>query len=103
MLNKCIACHLSLAASMVVATHLIADIAGKRKSFTETQFVKGYILASLGRGLLHGDMGSVGNEPVTNWKLKLMDFTALQQATADAGRIYFDAANFRKDIGFDLI
>jgi phosphoribosylamine---glycine ligase len=30
-------------------------------------------------------------------------FTALQQVTADAGRVYFDGATFRKDIGFDLI
>ena len=30
-------------------------------------------------------------------------FDAVQQATADAGRIYFDAFYFRKDIGFDLL
>ena len=30
-------------------------------------------------------------------------FEALQQATADASRIYYDGMNFRKDIGFDLI
>ncbi len=30
-------------------------------------------------------------------------FTALQQATADAARIYYDAMYFRKDIGFDLL
>lgn len=30
-------------------------------------------------------------------------FNALQSATADAARIYFDGAYFRKDIGFDLI
>ena len=30
-------------------------------------------------------------------------FTALQQATADASRIYFDGMYFRRDIGFDLI
>jgi len=30
-------------------------------------------------------------------------FSALQQATADASRIYFDGMNFRKDIGFDLL
>jgi phosphoribosylamine--glycine ligase len=30
-------------------------------------------------------------------------FAALQQATADASRIYFDGMYFRKDIGFDLI
>ncbi len=30
-------------------------------------------------------------------------FDALQQATADAGRIYYDGLTFRKDIGFDLL
>lgn len=30
-------------------------------------------------------------------------FDALQQATADAGRIYFERKYFRRDIGFDLI
>ncbi|MBL4677964.1 MAG: phosphoribosylamine--glycine ligase [Mucilaginibacter sp.] len=30
-------------------------------------------------------------------------FTALQQATADASRIYYDGVYFRKDIGFDLL
>jgi phosphoribosylamine--glycine ligase len=30
-------------------------------------------------------------------------FNALQQATADASRIYFDGMYFRKDIGFDLL
>jgi len=30
-------------------------------------------------------------------------FSALQQATADASRIYFDGMYFRKDIGFDLL
>jgi phosphoribosylamine--glycine ligase len=30
-------------------------------------------------------------------------FDALQQATADASRIYYDGVYFRKDIGFDLL
>lgn len=30
-------------------------------------------------------------------------FSALQQATADAARIYYDGMYFRRDIGFDLI
>ena len=30
-------------------------------------------------------------------------FAALQQATADASRIYYDGMYFRKDIGFDLL
>ena len=73
---------------MVVATHFLAESAGKKKSFTETQFIKGYILASLGRGLLHGDIGTVGIEPTTNWELKLIDFTALQQAFL---KLYIDS------------
>jgi len=38
---------------------------------------------------------------VTSLRDNLLD--ALQQATADAGRIYFEGKNFRRDIGFDLI
>lgn len=38
---------------------------------------------------------------VTSVKDNLFD--ALQQSTADAGRIYFDRKYFRRDIGFDLI
>jgi phosphoribosylamine--glycine ligase len=30
-------------------------------------------------------------------------FNALQQATADASRVYYDGMYFRKDIGFDLL
>jgi phosphoribosylamine--glycine ligase len=30
-------------------------------------------------------------------------FEALQSATADAARIYFDGKYFREDIGFDLV
>ena len=30
-------------------------------------------------------------------------FEALQSATADAARIYFDGKYFREDIGFDLM
>jgi hypothetical protein len=76
------------AASMVVATHFIADIAGKRKSFTETQFVRGYILASLGRGLLHGDFGTIGAAPLTSWRVKTIDFIALQSAYL---KLYIDS------------
>ena len=30
-------------------------------------------------------------------------FSALQQAVADAGRIYYDGRYFRNDIGFDVL
>jgi hypothetical protein len=76
------------AASLVVATHFIADVAGRKKSFTETQFVKGYILASLGGGLLHGDFGTTGVTPLTSWKVKAVDFIALQSAYL---KLYIDS------------
>jgi hypothetical protein len=72
----------------VTATQLIYDIAGKQKPFTDTQFTKGYILASLGRGLYHGDFGTTGIEPRTSWKLQLNDFIALQSAYL---KLYIDS------------
>lgn len=51
-----------------------------------------------------------GDDVVTNGGRVLMVsslqdtmFEALQQATADASRIYYDGMVFRKDIGFDLL
>jgi hypothetical protein len=38
------------------------------------------MLASLGRGLLHGDIASTGGELLTKWELKTVDFTAMQAA-----------------------
>jgi hypothetical protein len=65
---------------MVASTHIISDIGGKQKSFTDTLFTKGYFLASLGRGLLHGHFGSTISSPITVWKVKGSDFIALQSA-----------------------
>ena len=78
----------SSAASLVATMHKIYDISSKsvdknsskKKDFTESSFVAGYILASLGRGLLHGDTESTGNIPLTVWKVKNADFIALQGA-----------------------
>jgi hypothetical protein len=36
------------------------------------------ILASLGRGLLHGDLETTGDKHLTIWKVKNIDFIALQ-------------------------
>jgi phosphoribosylamine--glycine ligase len=44
-----------------------------------------------------------GGRVIAITSLKKDLFTALQSATADAGRIYFDGKYFREDIGFDLI
>ncbi len=72
---------------LVVCTNAIADMAGKQKAFTESQFVRGYLLASLGRGLLHGDTSATGNMPLTSWGVRLADFVALQGAYM---RLYID-------------
>lgn len=87
------------AAALVIATQTIADIAStstssgvqvqRRKPFTETQFSRGYILCALGRGLLHGDSSSTGTSPsALPWRLKAVDFTALQGAYL---RLYIDS------------
>ena len=86
------------AAALVATTHFIAEIAGKSKTFIESKFVRGYMLASLGRGLLHGDSSATGNVPLTAWSLRTNDFTALQQAylklyTNSFGALYTQQLN----------
>ena len=76
------------AASMVASTHTLFDLGYKHKEFTETNFVGGYMLASLGRSLLHGDTESTGNKPITIWKVRCADFVALQAAYL---RLYIDS------------
>lgn len=63
---------------MVAAMHMIYDFSSRKKAFKESGFVAGYILSSLGRGLLHGDSESTGDRPLTMWKVKCVDFIALQ-------------------------
>ena len=63
---------------MVAAMHMIYDFTSKKKEFKESGFIAGYILASLGRGLLHGDTKTTGNKGITIWNVKSIDFIALQ-------------------------
>lgn len=77
-----------IAAAMVASTNLMYDISANQKRFTESQFIRGYLLASLGRGLMHGDTSSTGNVPKTSWKVKLVDFISLQAAWL---RLYIDS------------
>ena len=78
--------------------HMIYDFSGRKKDFKESGFVAGYILSSLGRGLLHGDSETTGNKPLTLWKVKSIDFIALQGAylklyTESFGAIYTQQLN----------
>lgn len=73
-------CLTLLAAALVVSTNIVHDIAKKHKEFSESSFSAGYLLATLGRGLLHGDSDTAGLSPVTVWGVRCADFIALQAA-----------------------
>ncbi|MDB5009467.1 MAG: phosphoribosylamine--glycine ligase [Mucilaginibacter sp.] len=49
------------------------------------------------------DIKTTGGRVLAVTSLQDNLFAALQQATADASRIYYDGLYFRKDIGFDLL
>jgi phosphoribosylamine--glycine ligase len=49
------------------------------------------------------DVKATGGRVLAITSLQDNMFDALQQATADAARIYYDGVYFRKDIGFDLL
>jgi hypothetical protein len=73
-------------------------MAGKHKPFTESSFAKGYILASLGRNILHADTSSTGDKFLTLWRVRCMDFVALQAAylklyTDSFGKVYTTQLN----------
>lgn len=78
-----------IAAAQVASVHFLSDCINKKKdNFQESHFVSGYMLASLGRGLLHGDISSTGSTLLTKWELKTVDFIALQAAFQ---KLYIDS------------
>lgn len=56
-----------------------------------------------GTQVKNGEIVTAGGRVLAVTALEDNLFKALQQATADAGRIYYDKKYFRRDIGFDLI
>lgn len=71
----------------------IAGIGNLRKSFA----------FHAGTSLENGVVKSNGGRVLAITSLQDTQFEALQSATADAARIYFDGKYFREDIGFDLM
>ena len=62
------------AASLVASNNILREIASKGKAFTkENSFVAGYMLASLGRAVLHGDTDTVVGKAayITSWKVSV--------------------------------
>lgn len=75
----------------------------KGKTITGLENIKESMVFHAGTDLENGLVKTTGGRVLAITTLQDDLFKALQQATADAGRVYFDGANFRKDIGFDLL
>jgi phosphoribosylamine---glycine ligase len=75
----------------------------KNKTITGIENVRGSQVFHAGTYLDGETVKTSGGRVLAITSLQDNLFAALQQATADASRIYFDGMYFRKDIGFDLL
>jgi len=73
------------------------------QAISNIESVKNSIVFHAGTAAEDGVIKTAGGRVLAVTALEDTLFDALQQATADAGRIYFEGKNFRRDIGFDLI
>lgn len=73
------------------------------KVVTGIDNVRDSIVFQAGTTLDNGDIKTAGGRVLAVTSLQANLFEALQHATADAARIYYDGVYFRKDIGFDLM
>lgn len=91
------------AATIVVVASGYPGEYQKGKAITGLENIKDSVVFHAGTELEDGIVKTNGGRVLTVSTLQDNIFEALQQATADAGRVYYDGATFRKDIGFDLI
>lgn len=75
----------------------------KNKTITGIENVRDSHVFHAGTSLHNNDVITTGGRVLAVTSLQDNMFDALQQATADASRIYYDGMYFRKDIGFDLL
>ena len=75
----------------------------KNKVITGIENVRGSVVFHAGTYLDNEEVKTSGGRVLAVTSLQDNMFSALQQATADAARIYFDGMYFRRDIGFDLL
>lgn len=73
------------------------------KEIANIENVEDSIVFHAGTKLVDGKVLTAGGRVLAVTTLQDNLFDALQQATADAGRIFFERMYFRKDIGFDLL
>jgi len=87
---------------MVVAGGYPGDYE-KGKAISGIENVRKSLVFHAGTSLEGGVVKSNGGRVLAVSSLQDSQFEALQSATADASRIYFDGKYFREDIGFDLM
>jgi phosphoribosylamine--glycine ligase len=75
----------------------------KNKVITGTENIHESTVFHAGTSMQDGNIITTGGRVLAITTLQDNLFNALQQATADASRIYYDGMYFRKDIGFDLL
>jgi len=75
----------------------------KGKAITGIDNVRQSLVFHAGTALEGGVVKTNGGRVIAVSSLQDSQFDALQSATADAARIYFDGKYFREDIGFDLV
>src|SRR5690606_25883522 len=73
------------------------------KGIANIENIKESIVFHAGTKSQNGETLTAGGRVLAVTALEDDLFSALQQATADAGRIFFEGKYFRTDIGFDLI
>lgn len=73
------------------------------KPILNMENVKESIVFHSGTKEVNGEVVTAGGRVIAVTTLQDDLFSALQQATADAGRIFYQGKYFRTDIGFDLI
>ena len=73
------------------------------KVISNIENVKESIVFHAGTKEVNGEVVTAGGRVLAVTTLQDNLFSALQQATADAGRIFYEGKYFRTDIGFDLI
>lgn len=75
----------------------------KNKTITGIENVRGSFVFQAGTKLENDIIKTSGGRVLAITSLQNTLFEAVQQATLDAARIYWDGRVFRKDIGFDLL
>jgi len=75
----------------------------KGKTITGIDNVRQSLVFHAGTVLEGGVIKTNGGRVIAVSSLQDTQFDALQSATADAARLYFDGKYFREDIGFDLV